>query len=223
MTHNMIGLLQPNGEVEEYANTNGGGGGSSKPVKVSYDTSPATKAHAVDSFIYYNDSVYKVTSAISIGDTLTVGTNISTDIGLEADTEICIDGLPNSSSNDKNFIGTRAQWEALTTVQQNAYDTVDITDDEEKSYTINYVDYSISGEHAFDGSGYARAQDGVTLTSKDTVLAATIIYVTSSADVIVIQGFGKNSNTNGLYFVLRSKPNGYFNDITVRFVYKREV
>ena len=43
------------------------------------ETSPATAAHAVGDFILYNGLLYLVTAAIGIGDTLTVGTNITLD------------------------------------------------------------------------------------------------------------------------------------------------
>jgi len=46
------------------------------------EESPATAAHAKNSFLIYNGQLYRVTSAISIGDTLTVGTNIAAaDVG----------------------------------------------------------------------------------------------------------------------------------------------
>lgn len=41
------------------------------------ETSPTTATHAVGSYLVYNGQLYKVTSAISAGATLTPGTNIS--------------------------------------------------------------------------------------------------------------------------------------------------
>ena len=41
------------------------------------ETSPATATHAVGSYLVYNGQLYKVTSAIRAGETLTPGTNIS--------------------------------------------------------------------------------------------------------------------------------------------------
>ena len=41
------------------------------------ETSPATASHAVGSYIVWNGQLYEVTSAISSGETLVVGTNIS--------------------------------------------------------------------------------------------------------------------------------------------------
>ena len=43
----------------------------------SVDVNPAEKAHAVGSYLILNNTVYKATQAIAIGDTLTVGTNIA--------------------------------------------------------------------------------------------------------------------------------------------------
>lgn len=69
-------------------------GGDANLEKATYETSPATKAHSVGDYIYYNDVIYKVTSAIAINDTIAVGTNITADTGLDADTQMYIDGLP---------------------------------------------------------------------------------------------------------------------------------
>lgn len=35
-----------------------------------------------------------------------------------------------SGESDTNFVGTRAEWDALSSAEQNAYDTVDLLDDE---------------------------------------------------------------------------------------------
>ena len=48
------------------------------------ETSPTTATHAVGSYIVYNGQLYEVTVAIAVGETLTVGTNISaTTVGAE--------------------------------------------------------------------------------------------------------------------------------------------
>lgn len=39
-------------------------------------TNPTTSAYAIDDYITYKGQLYKVTSAIASGDTLTIGTNI---------------------------------------------------------------------------------------------------------------------------------------------------
>jgi hypothetical protein len=41
------------------------------------DVSPAESAHATGTYLYYNDTTYEVIDDISIGDTLTIGTNIA--------------------------------------------------------------------------------------------------------------------------------------------------
>ena len=40
------------------------------------ESSPATQAHAVGDYIVYNGQLYKVTAAISAGESLTIGTNV---------------------------------------------------------------------------------------------------------------------------------------------------
>lgn len=48
------------------------------------ETSPATASHTVGSYILWNYQLYEVTSAISVGETLVVGSNIeATDMGSE--------------------------------------------------------------------------------------------------------------------------------------------
>lgn len=41
------------------------------------ETSPTTAAHAAGSLLIYNETLYRATADIAIGDTLTVGTNIA--------------------------------------------------------------------------------------------------------------------------------------------------
>lgn len=48
------------------------------------ETSPAVAAHDAGEYIFYNGQMYKVIAAIAVGETLTVGTNItSTNVGSE--------------------------------------------------------------------------------------------------------------------------------------------
>lgn len=51
------------------------GSGANLP-RADYETSPATAAHAIDDILYYNNKFYDVTSAIAIGDTLTVSSGL---------------------------------------------------------------------------------------------------------------------------------------------------
>ena len=60
----------------ENINVQNGGGGEDNSINAPYETSPATTAHSIDDYITYNDVIYIVIDDISIGDTLTVNTNI---------------------------------------------------------------------------------------------------------------------------------------------------
>ena len=62
-----------------------------------YDTTTATSAHAVDSYVYVNNHLYRVTVAIAIGDTITVGTNVVLANDLDTNTPVYVSGLPDSS------------------------------------------------------------------------------------------------------------------------------
>ena len=42
-----------------------------------FEESPSTAAHSAGEFLLYEGRVYKVTSAIAVGDSLTLGTNVS--------------------------------------------------------------------------------------------------------------------------------------------------
>ena len=80
------------------------GEGGSGIEKATYEEAIALKAHAVDDLIYLNNVVYKVTSAIAIGDTITAtgsGANVTTDTGLVINTLICIDGVPDNGGGDE--------------------------------------------------------------------------------------------------------------------------
>ena len=121
------------------------------------ETSPATYAHSVDEQFFYNDILYTVISAISIGDSLTVGTNIqasdtivdqlgnhkgheiknSSGTSLTDRTALQFENgyVEDDSVNDKtvvkstNFIGTQSEWDALSANEQSKYTSKDITDD----------------------------------------------------------------------------------------------
>lgn len=62
-------------------------------VKAQYDETPALYAHAVDDIIYFDSIFYKVTQAIAVGDTLTIGTNIVA-ANLSEDTPVYVEDLP---------------------------------------------------------------------------------------------------------------------------------
>lgn len=78
-----------------------------KTIKVNtrYETSPATHAHSVDDYIYYNNHVYKVTSAISVGDTIAVTSgstigNVEVDDTLPEDCFVTLANVPGSGSGE---------------------------------------------------------------------------------------------------------------------------
>lgn len=67
------------------------------------ETSPTTSAHSVGNFIVYNNKLYKVTSAISAGGNLVVGTNITqTTVGSQVTS--LNSNLPNFSYQTNNII-----------------------------------------------------------------------------------------------------------------------
>lgn len=83
--------------------------GGTPSIKAQYDETPALYAHAVDDIIYFNSHFYKVTQAISVGDSIVVDTNITADTGIEADTVVYVTDLPDASDP-----GTSLSFEAVT-------------------------------------------------------------------------------------------------------------
>ena len=68
------------------------------------ETSPATASHAVGSYIVWNGQLYEVTASIAVGETLTVGTNITAKtVGGELTT------LKNGLSTVTNRVNSRAR------------------------------------------------------------------------------------------------------------------
>lgn len=99
-TQKAIGFYNQDGTATIYGNTGGrGGSGGASTIRIIYDESPATKSHAVGTYIYFNSHVYKVTSAIIVGDTIAVGTNIAVDPDLLADDVAGIEGMPGGGSS----------------------------------------------------------------------------------------------------------------------------
>jgi hypothetical protein len=80
------------------------------------ETSPATAAHAVGSYIVWNNQLYEVTSAISVGETLVVGSNISaTDMGSEiSDLKSDLNGKLNNTCTHRSIGNGRngIPWQA---------------------------------------------------------------------------------------------------------------
>lgn len=76
------------------------------------ESSPATAAHAAGSYLIYNNTLYRASAAIAIGDTLTVGTNIDevTDGLAEDVAELSgeVTDLKSAVEQTQNIIDTKA-------------------------------------------------------------------------------------------------------------------
>jgi len=78
------------------------------------EESPATAAHAENSFLIYNGQLYRVTSPISIGDALTVGTNIAAaDVGTYL---AMVAAAPNAGGFAPSGYGLGIKANALTAI-----------------------------------------------------------------------------------------------------------
>ena len=66
-------------------------------IEAVYEETTALSAHSVDDYIYVNNLLYRVTSAISIGDSIVVNTNVELADDIEEGTEAYISNLPGSN------------------------------------------------------------------------------------------------------------------------------
>ena len=89
-THNAIYLVNSDNSGTEYGNTGGSGGAK---VEAEYEVTPAQNNHASGTIIYFNQKFYKVTTAITAGDTITIGTNI-TNANLGTGTQVFVKNMP---------------------------------------------------------------------------------------------------------------------------------
>lgn len=109
---------------------------------VESDASSSSKAYAVNSRLILGDKLYKVISAIDIGDALIVGTNIDLSSNLVtligqggggaayyAGPGINISDDNVISSKAVEFAGTQAEWDALSEREKSVFDYINITDD----------------------------------------------------------------------------------------------
>lgn len=80
------------------------------------ETSPATSPHTPGSQLFYNDTLYKAKTAIAIGDTLTVGTNI------EAAPNVTTQLAAKANSAD---LGTAAAKDSTSTIAQSSTDLIE--------------------------------------------------------------------------------------------------
>ena len=80
-----------------------------------------------------------------------------------------------------NFVGTTAQWNALSTAQQNAYDTVDLTDDNESGNYRVIAESSNTGTVSDKiGTLYTTYQ---TLTEDEKM--RTFVFETSGTEKVI--------------------------------------
>lgn len=69
-------------------------------LKATYEGDTSSSAHSTDEFLYWDDKFVKTTTSISIGDTITdtgANANVTTNTGIEADTQIYVLGYVNGS------------------------------------------------------------------------------------------------------------------------------
>lgn len=95
---------------------------SEETIVAVYDTTTATSAHAVDSYVYVNDHLYVVTVAIAVGDTIAVGTNVTLATNLDANTPVYISGLPSSSGGDGGIPEGGTTGQVLVKLSNSDYD-----------------------------------------------------------------------------------------------------
>lgn len=81
----------------------GGGGGGADIKKATYEETTALHNHSVGDLIVMMDNntptLYKVTDAITAGDTIALGTNITDNTGVSADMQVYADGLEDGSES----------------------------------------------------------------------------------------------------------------------------
>ena len=95
---------------------------SEETIVAVYDTTTATSAHAVDSYVYVNNYLYVVTVAIAVGDTIAVGTNVALATNLDANTPVYISGLPSSSGGDGGIPEGGTTGQVLVKLSNSDYD-----------------------------------------------------------------------------------------------------
>ena len=95
---------------------------SEETIVAVYDTTTATSAHAVDSYVYVNNYLYVVTVAIAVGDTIAVGTNVALVTNLDANTPVYISGLPSSSGGGGGIPEGGTTGQVLVKLSNSDYD-----------------------------------------------------------------------------------------------------
>ena len=68
---------------------------------------------------------------------------------MERLTRLNLDGTVRQLKDDTNFVGTLAQWDALTDAEKERYDTYDITDDYTGPNTVTPNDFYVAGSTVY--------------------------------------------------------------------------
>ena len=150
-----------------------------------YEENVALKPHSVGDLIYLSGVIYKVTSAIAIGDTIAVGTNITANTGLEAGTQMYIDGKPGDggssvgeritvTGNPLSFItdSTQVSNKTIVSLEPIQAGSGDPSPSNVRSiYGYDYINVATLKENLYDGKsvaiyGKALLEDGSLLDSK---------------------------------------------------------
>ena len=113
------------------------------------ETSPATAAHAAGDLLIYNGTLYRATADIAIGDTLTVGTNISA-TDLDEVASLLKSAINNKADIDLGITGASAgQVATVSAVDDNGKPTAWDVSSVKRTLTVTAV-----------------TQDGVTVTGQ---------------------------------------------------------
>ena len=160
------------------------------------ETSPATAIHAVGDYIVYNGQLYEVTAAIAVGETLTVGTNISaTTVGSE------LSGLMYESTTTTDNYGTVYKCKKYNNGDIEISDVVDIVFRGSPEGPYNGM-YRSRETRSFpiltriDGAFAQGTNSNVFISSTQTISGNnnTILYVAQSVNTIA-QGLAITSTS----------------------------
>ena len=146
------------------------GSAAAEEIIATIETSPAAAAHTSGTQIIYNDTLYDVIANISIGDSLTVGTNIQA-----ADKVMTQITALQSASNNKVLYLTSVACSALTgdfaSVSNAAITTDHVVVDVEyanlSAITTDVTWTTSAGSLVFNGTCSSATTASITLVKKD--------------------------------------------------------
>lgn len=129
---------------------------------------------------------------------------------------IITDAPGGSGGSSTNFIGTRAEWNALSSAEQNAYDTVDITDEDTNDGYV-YLSYGrISGSLNSNGQLVNGYTVDVPYSASDFAVASVNISYWSTG--VLYSAYGSlttSNNVNTLKIHFNGKANDSFSSVRV--------